>query len=665
MPDYKGTLGPVPPNPTRRAARELTSTSPGVTSRPGLGSARVRWRSTAGWLAPAASSATLLVVLAFHSGGYLPSEWGLAALVFLLAGVTALLLADSVAVTWPRIVLPLSLVGLGLWQLLSILWSTGAALPAQEAERTLIYVSAAAALVLCLTPGRVEPLLAGIATGATVVAVYSLGTRLAPGTLGGAYDPSSGYQLAKPIGYANALGLLFVLGATLAAGIALHGRRALAVAAGATLVPLLVGAYFTFSRGAVGALVVGLGLMLALEHESRRAAGLVAVLLACPAVGVLLASRDHALTSPGATLQTAQSEGHRLIWQLAILSVVAAATTAGVRTFGRRVPLSPIARGALAVGLCLAAVAALVVGVVRAGGPASLVTHVRHETEARPERGPKGRLLSVRNNGRADYWTVAGRMVERNPVLGDGAGAFALRWPQERPIANDARDAHNLYLETLAELGPVGLVLLLAALATPLLGLRGGRPPGLAPAAAGAYVAVLAHAALDWDWEIPLLTLAALACGASLLVLASNGTDVRLTAGRRCVGLLAAAALLVGALVTHVGNEAAADAARALARGDAPAAATDARRARSWMPWSYEPWQLLGEAQLAAGAHGGALASLRRASRLDPGQWRVWLDLAVAERGERGRSALARATDLNPLGPTRQQNDVTLHVPAR
>ena len=151
----------------------------------------------------------------------------------------------------------------------------------------------------------------------------------------------------------------------------------------------------------------------------------------------------------------------------------------------------------------------------------------------------------------------------------------------------------------------------------------------------------------------------------SLLVLASTGTDVRLTAGRRCVGLLAAAALLVGALVTHVGNEAAAERGEGVARGDAPAAAADARRARSWMPWSYEPWQLLGEAQLAAGAHGGALASLRRASRLDPGQWRVWLDLAVAERGERARSALARATNLNPLGPTRQQHDVTTHVPAR
>ena len=34
-------------------------------------------------------------------------------------------------------------------------------------------------------------------------------------------------------------------------------------------------------------------------------------------------------------------------------------------------------------------------------------------------------------------------------------------------MANEARDAHNLYLETLAELGPIGLVLLLLVLVTP------------------------------------------------------------------------------------------------------------------------------------------------------------------------------------------------------
>src|SRR4029453_15744177 len=114
---------------------------------------------------------------------------------------------------------------------------------------------------------------------------------------------------------ANALGLLLVFGITLAAGIALHARTALAMSAGAALVPLSVATYFTFSRGAVVALAIALGITLALETDRAVAALALAALLAGPAVGVLLASRSPALTAPGATLQTAQLEGHRLGWQ--------------------------------------------------------------------------------------------------------------------------------------------------------------------------------------------------------------------------------------------------------------------------------------------------------------------------------------------------------------
>ena len=63
-------------------------------------------------------------------------------------------------------------------------------------------------------------------------------------------------------------------------------------------------------------------------------------------------------------------------------------------------------------------------------------------------------------------------------------------------------DAHSLYLETLAELGLVGLALLVLALAPPLVaGFR-----GVEAAATGGYVAFLIHAGLDWDWELPAVT---------------------------------------------------------------------------------------------------------------------------------------------------------------
>ena len=62
-----------------------------------------------------------------------------------------------------------------------------------------------------------------------------------------------------------------------------------------------------------------------------------------------------------------------------------------------------------------------------------------------------------------------------------------------------------------------GLALLLATLALPLAALPQARRLAFGPAAAGAFVAYLLHAAVDWDWEVPAVTLAALFCAAALL----------------------------------------------------------------------------------------------------------------------------------------------------
>lgn len=121
---------------------------------------------------------------------------------------------------------------------------------------------------------------------------------------------------------------------------------------------------------------------------------------------------------------------------------------------------------------------------------------------------------------RPSYWRVALEDAGMHPLLGSGTGSFDDVWLAHRPIAANVRDAHSLYLEVLAELGSVGLALLLTALAVPLVGAARARGrPVVAPAAAG-YSAYLVHAGLDWDWEYPVVTLAGLACGAALLIAA-------------------------------------------------------------------------------------------------------------------------------------------------
>ena len=120
---------------------------------------------------------------------------------------------------------------------------------------------------------------------------------------------------------------------------------------------------------------------------------------------------------------------------------------------------------------------------------------------------------------RPGYWRAALNEYRAHPALGDGAGAFGRYWlqhPSADPGAQGTQDAHSLYIETLAELGPVGLVLLLIVLGAPLAALPRARSPAV-PAAIGVYVAYLVHAGVDWDWEMPAVTLAALLCGAAVL----------------------------------------------------------------------------------------------------------------------------------------------------
>ena len=192
-------------------------------------------------------------------------------------------------------------------------------------------------------------------------------------------------------------------------------------------------------------------------------------------------------------------------------------------------------------------------------------------------------------------------MVERHPLLGEGAGSFSRTWLRERPVANEARDAHNLYLETLAELGPIGLVLLLLVLVTPFRTVpRVWRDPS-APVAVGVLTAFIIHAAVDWDWEIPLLTLIALAVPRCCSSSTRCGPRLALTTSRRLAGCGVVGLALVAALVVHVGNRAAGDALDALAADRPEQAAAAAERARTWMPWSSEGDQLLGEALAESG----------------------------------------------------------------
>jgi O-antigen ligase len=130
---------------------------------------------------------------------------------------------------------------------------------------------------------------------------------------------------------------------------------------------------------------------------------------------------------------------------------------------------------------------------------------------------------SISMGDRSAYWRAAASDASAHPFVGSGAGSFDDYWLVHRPIAAYVQDAHSLYLETAAELGVVGLVLLGCALLVPLATAVATRRQPYVPVAGAAYVTFLVHAGLDWDWEMPATTLAGLACAAALLGSARRG----------------------------------------------------------------------------------------------------------------------------------------------
>ena len=476
--------------------------------------------------APAAFLAAFLAVVGLGAadGGYFPTQWGLATLGFALVGVIVLIVADIPAPGRRELAFVGGLALLAGWAALSAVWSAGAGAPVLEAERGVLYVAAAAAALLLLAlPGAAAGLLGGVVAGAVALALYGLATRLFPGRVGGAYDPAIGNQLAEPIGYANALAILTVIGILLSLGFAAHGGVRVRVACAIGLVVLLPTLYFTVSRGATTALVAGVVIQ-AIVDPGRRRLLAVSLPLAVPAaLAVLISALFPALTTAGAELETAQRQGSRFGVALLTLGFVAAGVAIAAGPGERRFRLSnPVSRRLLTAAAVVTTVVAIplaVIGATRTDG-----------------------LVSLAGNGREEWWRIAASMVADEPLLGTGAGSFEARFLREGSTGLPARDAHNLYLETLAELGPVGLALLLAIVAVPLAAIPRARHSAGGPAAAAAFVAYLLHAALDWNWEIPVATVPALFCATVLLAAARESHGQTLVARRRGSALALAAA---------------------------------------------------------------------------------------------------------------------------
>jgi cytochrome c-type biogenesis protein CcmH/NrfG len=243
-----------------------------------------------------------------------------------------------------------------------------------------------------------------------------------------------------------------------------------------------------------------------------------------------------------------------------------------------------------------------------------------------------------------------------------GAAGYEPWWAQHGSIDYYVRNAHSLFVETAAELGLVGFMLLLGFTVVPILAGVRHRVAGEDRATAGVLLAVLGAglmgAAVEWTWEIPaaflpVVIVAAVLAGPALWPGSERRRAARLALGAGVV-VLGLACLVAGGIALtsdakmRASREAASD-------GDLAKAADEARAAASIQPWAAAPRLQLALTQEQSDP-AAAERALGEAIERAPQDWRLWLILTRvrASNGDRAGAlqALRRTRRLAPPAPT-------------
>jgi cytochrome c-type biogenesis protein CcmH/NrfG len=353
----------------------------------------------------------------------------------------------------------------------SVVWSVAPDSSWHDAGRLLAYsgVFAAALALAHVAPGRWPALLGGLVLAAVVVCGYALATKVFPATLA----PANAYaRLEEPFGYWNAIGLAAALGGICCMwlGSRRSGHALLSALAYPAMGLLALTLVLAYSRGALAAFAVGVGAWFCIVPLRLRGAA-VLILGALGAAGVAAWDfSNHALSSEHVPLAERTSAGHQLgALTLAMLVVLAIAGVAIGFATSRRAPSLVLRRRAGAGLLILIVLAVIAFAGALAHSHRGLTGSVSHAFDAltnpnaKPPSNTPDRLTAVASV-RARYWKEALQVFDAHPMLGAGAEGYATAHLRYRKETLSVRHAHGFGVQTLADLGVVGLVVALALL---------------------------------------------------------------------------------------------------------------------------------------------------------------------------------------------------------
>lgn len=616
----------------------------------------------------------LVVFVGLKAGGYdigIRSQVGIIVIWLALLGVALGLLpvARVTRAGW---------IGIGVLGGLALFIGLGALTWTESTERSMIEFSRVLMLLgvfvlVLLVQGRdgVEWSVTGVAAGVAVICAVALASRFEPGWFNVPALPQgfSTSRLSYPLEYWNGLAGLMAIGLPLLAWGAGLARNLLTRALSAASIPLVVSAiYLTASRGGVIAAAAGMLILLVVIPGRIR----ILIGLVVPAIAVLLMYgflNDRPELRDGNLGPIAVSQGSEM-FTITLLMVLVVFVVQGGIAWGmerRAEGLSNFSRDTTQIVGIIAGFFALVAVVIALGS--GFVGDKWTEFKQPQVSGQTVQRFGNLNSGaRYEVWKSAWHASQEEPVTGIGPGTFEFWWARDGGDVQFMRDAHSLYLEFLAETGPLGFLLILLVVFGPIL-LAGYKAmsPGdklrRAPigAAAAGMTAFAVAAGVDWAWEMTVLPVAFFALAASVLGPAAGARTSRTTSrfesgswrwySRAGFGILAAIAIAI-IFVPYEGDRLVQESQASYRAGDVDKALDQADDALSWQ--SYSATAAVQKSQLLTelGMDKPAIEAAQKAVRDEPLNWLNWyvLSEAFSAAGNSREANLAqlRASQLNP-----------------
>ncbi len=625
--------------------------------------------------------AAITFAVAYDNGSYnLPSRNTLAIAVWwaVIVGV-ALRVFNTESATRATLAFAGVLAALCAWTFASVFWAPSTENAFNEFNRVSLFLGVFVLVAIAIKREALGRWCDGLALAVTAITIVSLISRLFPGSFPDQGLPeflhSVAARLSFPTGYWNGLAVFVVLGIPLLLRIAVNDKRTLVSALAVAPIPAIVSVVvLASSRGGILTLAVCLIVFFALTENRWRAA----IALFCGTLGSIgavaaLLVRNALVNGPLGS-ELVERQGHTAALLVALACLGAGALFATSRVAAARMKYEP--RPWLGWGIVALLVLAIVAGAIASHPVRQFHSFKRSPATLVPiasNNFARAHLINGRGSGRWQFWGSAINEWEHHPVLGGGAGSFGEWWLSHRSFYYAVQDSHSLYIESLAELGVIGLLLTLGlAIGGISVGVRRSlRSSGEAKVTFAALTAVFAGysvaAGVDWMWELTAVTVFGLVALALLSTNAASSRSLHVAEadeqrparyrrfGLSVAGLVAVWLLICAQAIPLFAQLRINDSEAFRKSGNMNGAIRAALDARNLQPWASSPYLQLAivseQEQRLQEAH----SWIKKAIESDSSNWGAWYLAARIETelgdARQAEKSLQRAFSLNRRSP--------------